>query len=164
MKWVLFFLLIPYSSIGQTVHMEDEKIVYKGSLKTSIDFEQLRQVVEKAMQNTGNKNLEWTGDSLSNEMSLHPEMKMKADPRVINHLQYKISFKKKDDGYEYKIDSVFIRQKERGYKTKLISSEQLIKELDNTGPVATQTEKQLNEIDMRFQQLFDFLRNNVKEQ
>jgi hypothetical protein len=164
MKWFLILLLIPYSSICQTVHMEDERIVYKGFLKTSLAFDQLKQVIEKTMQSTGNKMVAWTNDSLTNEMTINAGMKLKGDQSVINHLQYSILFKQKNDGYEYRIDSVVLRQKERGYKITLISSEQLIKELDNTGIVATRIEKQLNEIDMRFQQLLDVLHNDLKEQ
>jgi hypothetical protein len=164
MKWFLILLLIPCSCIGQTVHMEDERIVYKGLLKTNVAFEQLKPVIEKAMQSTRNKNLLWTDDSLANEITIKAEMKLKSDPSVVNYLQYKISFNHKDDGYEYKIDSVSLQQKERGYDTKLISSKELIKELDNTGTVATLIEKQLNEMDMRFQQLLDVLRNYLKEE
>jgi hypothetical protein len=164
MKWLLILLLIPYSSICQTVHMEDERIVYKGLLKTSVPFEQLKPVIEKAMQSTGNKNLLWSNDSLTNEIAINVAMKLKGDPSIDNDLKYQISFRRKDDGYEYKIDSVSLRQKERGYDTKLISSEELIKALDNTGTVATLIEKQLNEMDMRFQQLLDVLRNNLEEQ
>jgi hypothetical protein len=163
MKWFLILLLIPCSSICQTVHMEDEKIVYKGSLKTNLAFDQLKQVIEKTMQSTGNKEVSWTSDSLANEMTINAETKLKGDQSVINNLQYRIRFKLKNDAYEYKIDSVVLRQKERGYKTTLISSKELIKELDNTGTVATLVEKQLNEIDMRFQQLLDVLRNDLKE-
>ncbi|HWJ27013.1 MAG TPA: hypothetical protein VNS32_10755 [Flavisolibacter sp.] len=58
---------------------------------------------------------------------------------------------------------MFIREKIRGGKTTDTPSEDLVKGMDTSGPTAINTEKQLNEIDMDFQQLLDRIRNKMEE-
>jgi hypothetical protein len=161
MKWFLFFLLIPFSSVCQTVHMEDDQIVYKGSVKTNVSFDQFKNAVAQALEATKSKTITYDADSMANEIIVNAEMKLKSNQTFTKILQYRLKLKLKEGEYQYTIDSVVLRQKERGYATTNISSEQLIKMLDNTGPVASQAEKQMNEIDMRFQQLLDVLHNHT---
>lgn len=161
MKWFLILLLFPFFSVAQTVHTEDGRVAYKGSVKTNLPFGELNHTIEKVLHYAGNKKTDW--DSSGNEITVTAEMKLSSDQSIINRLQYQLKLTKQDDGYHYKIDSVKLVQKERGYKTTIIPSEELIKNLDNTGPVATITEKQLNEIDMRFEQLIDLLNNYSKK-
>ena len=142
--------------------MQDGRIVYKGSINTSLSFRQLHDVIDRAMKYTGNKDEEWFTDSLSEDIVVNATMKLKSDLATINRLHYQIKFSKNEQGYHFQIDSVKLLQKERGYKTTSVSSEELIKNLDDTGPIASASEKQLNEIDMRIQQLMDLLHNYSK--
>lgn len=162
MKWFLILLFVPCLSFCQTVHTEDGRVVYKGVIKTGSSFEQLHNVIEKALKTTGSKNEGWSEDSSSNAIIVNAAMKLKSDLSTINQLQFQLKLTKKDEEYHYHIDSVKLVQRERGYKTTAVSSEELIKNLDNTGTVATATEKELNEIDMRLEQLVDLLRNYSK--
>lgn len=164
MKWLLIILLIPFSARCQTVHLKDGNIAYKGSEKiNNITIGQLANAIKKAIAQTKNGKSSLKIDSSQNEIMVHATMKLNSEPAFIYTMKYQVNLKLKDKGYKYHIDSVVIYQKERGYETTIISSEKLVKSLDHTGPVATAAEKQLNEIDMRFQQLLDYLHNYSKE-
>ena len=67
----------------------------------------------------------------------------------------------RNNSYHYSIDSVYLSQKERGKKTVIQSSKELLKYMEVSGPVAMTTEKQLNEIDMRVQQLLALIKNDI---
>ena len=162
MKWFLILVCLPSLSYCQTVHMQDGRIVYKDSINSGLSFQQLHGVIDRAMKHTGNKDEKWFTDSLSEEITVNATMKLKSDLATVNRLQYQLKFSKNKEGYHFQIDSVKLLQNERGYKTTTVSSEALIKNLDNTGPVASASEKQLNEIDMRIQQLIDLLHNYSK--
>jgi hypothetical protein len=160
MKWILILLIIPIPSFCQTVHIKDGRIIYEGTIKTtSASKLSLHEAFGDAEKNcyTKIKNLLVKEDSAANKLLVTSEMKLNVTQSTINTLRYTLKISAKDDGYKYNIDSVFLISKERGGKTKIISSEDLFKDMEVTGPVATQTEKTLNEIDMRIQQLLDLL-------
>ena len=163
MKWLLILLFIPFSSFCQTVHLDEDKIVYKGSVKTSASFNEMQQAVAKAIGQAKSKIISWQTDSSSNEITADAEMKLKSDRAMLNSMRYVFKIALKEGFYHYKIDSVYVLSKEIGYETTTITSKELVEKLDDTGPVASAAEKQLNEIDMRFEQLTDLLKNYLKK-
>lgn len=164
MKWLLILLLIGSAAAGQTVHIKDKNIVYKGTEEVNdLSLNQLMRAAQKAIVKTKNKNVSFDIDSSQNEMLVKAAMKIKSDRRISNSIQYHLKLKLKDNGYQYKIDSVVMVRKERGYKTTTLSSEELIKLLEVTGPVATATEGELGQVDMRFQELLDRIKNYLKK-
>ena len=50
MKWILFFLLIPFGSSSQTVHVKDEKIYYEGLIKINSSETNPEKALEEAMK------------------------------------------------------------------------------------------------------------------
>jgi hypothetical protein len=163
MKWLLILLFIPFSPFCQTVHLDEDKIVYKGSVKTSASFNEVQEAVEKAIGQTKSKIISWQIDSSTNEITVNAEMKLKSDRTMLNSMRYMVKSTLKEGDYHYKIDSVYVLNKEIGYRTTTITSKELIKKLDDTGPIASEAEKQLNEIDMRFEQLTELLKNYLKK-
>lgn len=164
MKRLLILLLIPYSVFCQTVHLEDGRIAYKGSEKIdTLSLTQLKSGAEKAIDHTNSKIILLNADSSRNEITVRATMQLTSNQSFINSIQYQLMLTLKEDAYEYSIDSVIIFQKERGYKTTTWTSEEFVKRLENSGPVATATEGWLNEIDMRFQQLLDLIKNHLKK-
>jgi hypothetical protein len=68
-----------------------------------------------------------------------------------------------ENGYEYRIDSVSFTQKERGEKAVTKSSEDVIEGISETGKVVGETEKILNETDMKFQRVLALLRSEINK-
>ena len=56
------------------------------------------------------------------------------------------------------------KQVERGGKTIKLSSAELFKGIESTGPESIEAEKQLNEIDMKFQKLIALIHNDMKKE
>jgi hypothetical protein len=165
MKWLLLFLLIPYFSFSQTVHLKDGRIFYKNEIKTADrSSENIAGAIQKALSKTKNKNINITTASPQGEIIATADMKLISDQTTINTLRYEMKIIPNGKGFEYTIDSVSLIQKERGVGTKTISSGELVSNMEITGPTAGKTEKQLNEIDMRFQQLMDLLELYVKDE
>ena len=164
MKCLFIFLLIPFIANCQTVHLEDERIAYKGGIKSDkASFEKLNQAIHAVLDHKGNKAVSFVQDTASGAIIASARMKLKSTQSVINNLHYTITVTQEKSGYKYTIDSVYLVSEERGVGTKKIPSEELVEGMETTGPVASQTEKILNEIDMKFQKVLDLLANYLKE-
>ena len=163
MKLVFYILLISSVASAQTVHIEDDRIVYKGKARVDrVAHDELvanaRQVIldlngrnEPEISQAGN------GTNLSSEAVL----KLGAPDRVSKKVKYFIQIDVKKDSYEYCIDSVYLLQKEPGHTATKASSEEVLKKMESSGPVAASTEKVLNEIDMNFQKIIDRITNGM---
>jgi len=88
-------------------------------------------------------------------------MKLASFDHVSKKVTYILEINVKDGGYEYRIDSVYLVQKEPGEQATEISSEELLNKMESSGPVAARTEAQLNEIDMDFQKLIDLINKEM---
>src|SRR5204863_855643 len=89
-------------------------------------------------------------------------MSLSSPYHLIRTLHYIIELNAGDGQCQYSIDSVYITEKERGGPTQEFSSEEILKRMDISGPVAANAEKQLNEIDMNFQKLIDLIGADMK--
>lgn len=165
MKWSFIFFIIPIASSSQTVHVKDDKIVYEGSIKTTVTKTDLQKALEESERNCSTRiyNFSVDKEKSENKLAVVSQTKLIPTQSTINTLQYDLQLSVKDDRVKYKIDNVFLITKERGGKTDTIPSKEIVKDMDITGPVATATEKKLNEIDMRIQEFIDRLRNHFNK-
>ena len=161
MKILLFCLLLPVFSLGQTVHIKDDKIVYEGKEKMATPGEQIFNRIEKALPKIV--------DSFhQEEMSDHSikgrgELRLTTPYHLIRTVSYSITVKATSSGYEYLIDSVMFKDQERGEKPVTKPSEEVLKDMEETGKIVGDTEKILNETDMRFQKLLALLRREIDQ-
>jgi len=152
--------------MGQTIHSEDHEIVYKGTV--NINGVSKAELVARARQaltdyvHTGKSDKTQSstgGDKIISIGSIRLS--------ALNHNSKKVEFLVElnvdKDGYQYKIDSFSLIEKEPGEKAKRTSSEKLLKGMESSGPVAAATEKDLNEIDMNIQKLLDEIRDSMKK-
>ena len=164
MRFVLFLLLIPVFAQCQTVHVEKGRIAYKGSVKTEGVpkpelYERAKQAILKNMK--GAKKEKGLENNEKDEIIMAGEMRLASTHDIVKTLQYIMKISANDDGYKYEIDSVYIKEARRGGKTIKIPSDEFINGMESSGDVAIDTEKQLNEIDMRFQQLMAFIKRDI---
>ncbi len=165
-KQVVFFLLIPAITFGQTVHVDSNRIVYKGTVKPGpINKDDLYAKAKNAMFNYVMERKESivTDDNIKGMISANGSIKLASPYHIIKTLEYIFELSVDDGKYEYRIDSVYLKQVERGGKTIRISSEELLKGMEVSGAVSATVEKQLNEIDMNFQKLIDLVNADMKK-
>ena len=164
-KQIVFLLLIPVVTQGQTVHVDSNRIVYKGIVKSGpINKDELYARAKNAILNNvkGSKESIITDNNEKGMMSAKGRIKLASPYHIIKTVEYILELSVDDGSYEYRIDSIYLKQVERGGKTTRISSEELLKGMDVSGPQSANAEKQLNEIDMNFQKLIDLVNTYMK--
>ena len=165
MRFLLFLLLIPALAQCQTVHIEKGRIAYKGSVK--IDGVTKTELYKRAKQALL-KNIKAAKEEIDienkekEEIIVGGRMRLSSTHGDIKTLKYTVKIAVKDDGYKYQVDSVYFKRTERGGKTIIIPSEELVNVMDMSGIPAIEMEKQLNEIDMRIQQLLDLINRDIR--
>jgi hypothetical protein len=155
-RQIISLLLIPAVTFGQTVHVDSNRIVYKGTVKfDSVNKEALLERAKSAILSNvkGSNEVIVSGNNEKRMIAATGSMRLASPYHIIKTVEYIFELSIGDGKYEYRIDSVYIKQIERGGETIKISSEKLLKGMDVSGAVSANTEKQLNEIDMNFQKL-----------
>jgi hypothetical protein len=159
---LLFILLIPVFSIGQTVHIKDDKIVYEG--RENIPGLSAEEIFRKVQKTLPGLVRNYSIDKQSvNSVRARGEMKLKTPYPSVRSVSYFIAVHAEENCYEYKLDSVFFKEKERGGKEVTKSSTEVIDGISETGRVVGETEKVLNETDMKFQRLLALLRSEINK-
>ena len=163
MKIFIFFLLLPFFPFCQTVHIADGKIEYKG--KEKIEGLSETEILSRAQTSviSSLKNYqELKEDSNKNAVKARGEIKLNSSYNHIRKVLYSITITANGGGYQYHIDSVYLKQKIRGGKTEIRSSKELLEGMEEAGIQVMILEKILNEIDMRFQHLIAMLEFKIK--
>ena len=162
MKYFLFVFFLPFATTAQTVHTEKDEIVYSGTVNIKgITGKEIFARTKAALAAQVKKNnLHDAGDS----MVTTPGIILLSSPYpVIIKMNYQLTVLLMNEGYKYRIDSVYLSEKRRGGKTDIIPSKILLKNMESSGEVAMRTETLLNEIDMRLQQLLAFIKNDITQ-
>src|SRR5258705_1005875 len=168
-KRVLCFLLIPAVTFGQTVHVDSNRIVYKETVKLdSVNKEELcarakETIFNNVKEGKESKVIDYNEKGM---ISAKGSIRLASRYHIIKTVEYIFELSVDDGKYEYRIDSVHIKQVERGGKTIRKYSEELLIGLDVTVsgfvPGSGNVVKQLNEIDMNFQKLIELVYADIK--
>lgn len=164
-RCIIFLLLIPAITNGQTAHVDEDRIVYKGTVKLEqVNKEDMYARAKNAILNNVKGSNEGIAEDNKEKEKIAAEgsIKLSSPYHIIKTVEYILELSVEDGKYKYRIDSVYIKQVERGGKTKKISSEELLKGMEVTGITSANTERQLNEIDMNFQKLLALVNNDMK--
>jgi len=182
MKLFFALLLLPLFAASQTVHVKDGSIVYEGKEKVegvsaSEIYNRIQHILpslvddykassrpspkEKAMSTQGqlSENSLQSADVVKARGQLH----LKTPYTIIRTVHYSLELKAIENGYEYLIDSVSFTEQKRGEKAETKSSKEVFDNMSEQGAIVGETERLLNETDMRFQRLLDVLRMKVKK-
>jgi len=165
-NYIIFLLLLPVITKGQTVHVDSNRVAYKGTVKpNNIQKEELYGRAKNALlhnikvktENPVSENIE------KGIIAAEGSIKLASPYHLVKTVEFIFEISVADGKYEYRIDSVYLKQFERGGKTTRISSEELLEGMDVSGPTSAKTEKQLNEIDMVFQKLIVLVNSDMKK-
>ena len=162
MKSLFILLIVPVLSIGQTVHIKDDKIVYEGKEKvTGISATELANRIRNILPSiiSDYKIVEQS----TMTVKARGKLKLKTPYSIIRTVPYSIELRILEDGYEYQIDSVSFSEQKRGEKMIVKSSKEVLENMEETQPIIGEAERMLNEADMKFQKLLDFLRSGISK-
>src|SRR5215213_4316184 len=116
MKFLFVFLIIPVLSIGQTIHIKDEKIIYEGQEKIGgTSSAEIFSRVQKQLPVIVNDYQEEEKSAAS--IKAKGAFRLTTPYSVIRKVSYFITINEIEGGYRYVIDSVSFIEKERGKKT-----------------------------------------------
>lgn len=161
MKVLFLFLILPVFAYGQTIHVKDDKIVYEGKEKSILPVKETFDRIQVALPKiVDNYSIE---QQTENSIVAKGELKLKTPHHIKRTVHYFLKITSTENGYEYLIDSVMFKEREKGEKEIIIPSQKVVKNMDETGKVVGVTEKILNETDMKFQKLLALLRREVKQ-
>jgi hypothetical protein len=164
MRVIFFLLAFPFFISAQTVHVEKNKIVYKG--KVHVEGTSAEQLTLRAQRAILDLDKDDEPEVSRNEdgttrVWFRGVTKLASSDHVSKKVTYIVEINVKDGSYEYRIDSVYLVQKEPGQHATETSSEELLNKMESSGPGAALAEGQLNEIDMNFQKLIDRITNDM---
>jgi len=167
MKQILFFFFTPVLTWGQTVHIEKDRIAYQGTVYlASIGKVEIYERAKGALSNSasGKGNIVVDDNEQEGRLAMKGKIRLTSPYYLRRNVEYIIELTVKDGSYNYRIDSVYLEQRERGGGTTRASSEELLKGMDITGKESVDAEKWLNEIDMNFQKLIALINSSMKKQ
>jgi len=79
-------------------------------------------------------------------------------------LRFKVKLESDGDAVHYQIDGVQLLLHERGEKGKVLTSEELLKGMDESGNTSRDAEKVLNEIDLYIQQFIVKMQSSFRSE
>ena len=166
-KQVLFLLWIPAVTFGQTIHVESNRIVYKGTVKLdAVNKDELYTRAKNALFNHVEEDSMVTDDKEKGIIAAKGTVQLASPYHIIKKVEYILELAVDEGRYEYRIDSVSIKQVERGGETTRIYAAEILEGLDLTAsgfvPGYGNVEKQVNEIDMHFQKLIALINADIK--
>lgn len=155
---------VSMSAISQTVHVDSGRIVYRNTVKVaSMGQAELFSRAQKAIADHVTQQPAFIKiDSINKEILAQGSIRLRSPYHLIKTVEYKIELAVHDGSYQYWIDSVYLKEEERGGKSKMTSSSKLLKGMDVSGPESSQMEKQLNEIDLNLQKLIELMNAEMK--
>lgn len=162
MKFLFALLILPLFSASQTVHVKEERILYEGKEKvTGVSASHIYNSVQNILPSlVDNYKVE---KQSADKVRARGQLKLKTPFNIIRTVDYSIELTPIQDGYEYLIDSVSFTEQKRGEKAVTKSSKEVLENMGEQGAVVGETERLLNEIDMRFQRLLAELRSEMSK-
>ena len=180
MKFFLALYLLPLFSASQTVHVKDGSILYEGKenvtgvsateisrriqniLPSLVDYKaSSRSSPKKKATSTQGQLFENSIQSANLTVTARGELILKTPYNIIRSVNYSIELRAIENGYEYLIDSVSFTEQKRGEKPGTKSSKEVLDNMGEQGAIVSETEKLLNEADMRFQKLLALIRSGI---
>ena len=157
---------MPMMTSGQTVHVDSDRIVYKGTVRLDdVNKDELLARANHVLSTNikRDEKVMITNDNEKEMIIAKGTMRLTSPYSMISTVEYIFELSRNEGGFKYRIDSVYIKETERGGKTNKISSGELLKGIDMSGAVAAATEKKLNEIDMKFEKIIDMVIADMKK-
>ena len=160
MKFFFALFLLPLFSASQTVHVKDGSILYEGKEKVAgVSASEISKKIQNILPSlVDNYKID---KQSANAVRARGELSLKTPFNIIRTVHYSVELRAIENGYEYLIDSVSFTEQKRGEKSSTKSSKEVLDNMGEQGAVVGETEKLLNEADMRFQKLLALVRSGI---
>lgn len=164
MKSFFILLFLPFISFSQTIHRDDDDILYKGNVNiVGLAMPELTARLQNALQIASDEsNASMSSQLASNEIVSAGEIKLNSTYHVKLTLLFNLRITPSENGYQYRIDSVKVREMKRYSRTTIKPSKELLEGIEETGLTAIEAERLLNEIDLRLQKLLTILEREAR--
>lgn len=162
---ILFIFFLPSHMLGQTVHVDEDRIVYNETVNVANSSQaELYERAKEAIQHikSGKQHIS-KENSEKAVIVAHGIVRLVTPYHLIRTVHYVFELSVEDGKYKYRIDSIYMIEKERGGKTTTISSEKMVKAVEETGITSIEAEKKLNELDMNFQKIIALVNADMKK-
>ncbi len=163
---LIFVLLFPAISVGQTIHVDKEKetIFYTGQLEwPGLSKQAIYNKAKSILLNYVNSNLDSLQEKKDKkELVTTGSIRLTSPYHLIKHLTYKVKLQPSEESIKYEIEDISLTIRERGKKAKVYNAKELLKGMEESGPLGMRTEKQLDEIDMHLQKLIAMMQEDQK--
>lgn len=164
MKLLFLILLLPVMASAQTIHIKDDKADYQG--KILVPGASVNDIYSRALSSLKSQietSSGWKEDASTHTISVNGEIKLGSSTFYsVKTILFAVELTAMDGAYAYHIDSLYLKEHERGGKTDITSSKKLWKQMEESGNVAIGTERVLNEIDMTLQKMLAVLKSGIK--
>ena len=154
-------IILPAFAFGQTIHVKDKKIVYEGKEDLGRRVRAISPASIRIMSGVSTDSV--ASEEVRDSLLVKGKMKLESPYHLKRYVNYCLKLTPLDNGYKYLIDCVYFTEQERGGKTDTLSSEKMLENMGDTGNIVGETEKTLNETDMRFQKLLAVLRKEMRK-
>ena len=160
MKLLFAVLFLPLFSVSQTVHVKDGEILYEG--KEKVEGVSPSQIHERIQHILPSLVTDYRVEKQSWEMiRVRGKLKLETPYTIIRTVDYSLELRAIENGFQYLIDSVSFTEQTRGEKPETKSSKEILKNMSEQGEIVGETERLLNETDMRFQRVLAMLKNRI---
>ena len=163
---LILILLFPAISVGQTIHVNKEKqtILYSGQLEwPGLSKQAIYNKAKSILLNYVNSNTDSLQEKKDKkELATTASIRLTSPYHLIKQLTYRVKLQPTEESIKYEIDDIRLTIRERGKKAKVYSAQELLKGMEESGPMGMRTEKQLNEIDMHLQKLVAIMQEEQK--
>src|SRR6266576_2007671 len=119
-KYIIFVLLMPMITNGQTVHVDSDRIVYKGTIKLDdVNKDELFARANHVFSNNiiGDRKEMITNNNKKDIIAAKGTLRLTSPHSIISTVEYIFELSIENGGFKYRIDSVYIKETERGGKT-----------------------------------------------
>ena len=165
-KVLLVVLMLCKICAAQTIHVEEENIIYKGTIPVPVaPANELISRINKIIGDhiDDKKNYKRRTGSSPNTLACINSIKLSNSNRHLKEFTFRVEVAIENGYCHYTIDSFYLVEKEPAAKPVETSAKELLKKMESSGPVAAATERDLNEMDMNIEKFIDFIRNGMKE-
>lgn len=156
-KFLTILFLFPLVAGAQTLMIDDDKIQYKGKIKTTSTIppgQALRSIDMKDLRVFEVKEREHEVEALAG-------VRINSPYPIIRQFNFRLRLQADDGGYAYTITDGLLVEEERGGKKKEMNADDLMDKMEDGGVTAIEMEHQMNEADMKIQKMLVLLRKKL---
>jgi hypothetical protein len=159
---LLLVFLFPALALGQTIHFEKERVVYKGKIELrdsgiSGNYLKAKDMLLNVVDADPDSLVEKRNDKeLVGSASLRLPT---SEYHIIKTLDYQVKLIAEENAIAYEIGNIKLHMRERGKKAKTLRAEEILKGMEESGRVAKMAEQELNAIDMHLQKIIALMQS-----